>query len=201
MNTKRGCGPRGRRAHPAGDGGSAGALFELGVGGEALPDDVGRVVLGTQPWAAFEDEVDEEKLDSGIESWGKNTVPLHPGPATVPICSAWQPHPQVSGRRPGPQRPPGAQVWDGGPAGLNAGQGKLRHVTPAGGIIHFCVTSNPGVGLNQQQNQLQNHKGEVKENSGGCVPSLPSDWGAGSPQGRGLPQVRACVSQPRCPGK
>lgn len=62
--------PRGRRLQPA-RGGGAGALLELGVRGEALPDDVGGVVLGSQPRAAFEDEVDEEELDSGVEAHGQ----------------------------------------------------------------------------------------------------------------------------------
>lgn len=60
----RGSGPW--QAHPPRHGGTR-ALLELGVGGEAPPDDVGCVILGSQPWAAFEDEIDEEKLDAGIE--------------------------------------------------------------------------------------------------------------------------------------
>lgn len=88
--------PQRHAAYPARHGG-AGAFLELGVRGEALPDDVGSIVLGSQPRAAFEDKIDEEKLDSGVEAWGTNEVPAHQDPAAPPEwpacspCPAWGP--------------------------------------------------------------------------------------------------------------
>ena len=75
--------PSRHAAYPARRGG-AGALLELGVRGEALPNDVRSVVLGSQPRAAFEDKIDKEKLDSGVEAWGANEVPSQQDPEPRP---------------------------------------------------------------------------------------------------------------------
>lgn len=113
--------PRLRGAHPAGRGGS-GALLQLRVCGEALPDDVGGVVLGAQPRAAFEDEIDEEKLDPSVESCGGGNIPqfTRDQPARRP-CT---PGPAAGGQ--GPRGPPRTQAWHGGPGGVDTGQGKQK---------------------------------------------------------------------------
>lgn len=46
-----------------------GPLFELGVCGKAVPHDVGRVVLVPQLRTALKQEVYDEELDTGVQTW------------------------------------------------------------------------------------------------------------------------------------
>lgn len=55
-------------SYPAGHGG-VGPLLELRVSGEAVPHDVGRVILVPQLGAALEQEVYDEELDAGVQAW------------------------------------------------------------------------------------------------------------------------------------
>ena len=43
-------------------------ILELGVGGQAGPDDVGRVVLGPQLGTALVEEVDDEELNASVQT-------------------------------------------------------------------------------------------------------------------------------------
>lgn len=51
--------------------GGVGPLFELGVRGEAVPHDVGGVVLVPQLWAALKQEVYDEEFDAAVEAWNR----------------------------------------------------------------------------------------------------------------------------------
>lgn len=45
-----------------------GPLFELGVGGKAVPHDVGSVVFVPELRAALKQEVYDEELDAGVQA-------------------------------------------------------------------------------------------------------------------------------------
>lgn len=158
-----------RPAYPAGHGGT-GALFELGVRGQAPPDDIGGVVFGSQSWAAFEDKVDEEKLDPGVESWGQETtVQFWPG------HTDGFPEPRSGQRRAREARGQGHPA-NGGSASVS------HHLGPTGGPCRsHHLTSKQARHSTPPKRDM---KESVRDPPPACHPLI---WWACSRHGRGDP--------------